>query len=107
LLAFRTWNHYKDTVKHFKKKQQVLLDLEAALEPSLLKKMKAEVTKGDGTQYRPKLVEFLSWLKVLKLIQEEEMGESTVEKGGGKRVRSVRLTGSVGINMALDLEMRQ
>jgi len=98
-------------VKHYKKKRQVLLDLEAALDPTLLKKLKEESEKGDRMQYRPKLVEFPSRLKVLKVIQAEEVGESTTQKQTNKPraqgVRSARLTGSVGINMGLDLEMRQ
>jgi len=98
-------------VKHYKKKRQVLQDLEAALDPTLLTKMREESEEGDGTQYRPKVVEYPSRLQVLKAIQREEVGENTTEKRRknprASGVRSARLTGSVGINMGLDLEMRQ
>jgi len=95
-------------VKIYKKKRQVLLDLEAALDPTLFRKMKEESAPGDGSQYWLKLVEFP---KVFKIIQREEMGENMDEKGKKtprtKGIRSARLTRSVGINMGLDLEMRQ
>jgi len=82
--------------------------LEAALDPVLLAKMREEVEAEDGSQYPPRMIEFPSRLHVLKQIQKEEAERQDLALLGNKNHgRSACLTGSVGINMGLDLEMRQ
>ena len=94
-----------------KKKKATLGDLENAMDPELLAKMKQERDKADGSQYRPRPIEFPTRLDILKRIQQEEGGrhvQSDISGNAGSgAVRSSRLTGSVGINMGLDLEMKQ
>lgn len=92
----------------FKKKQSILHTLEAAMSPQTLQFLKNTSVQADGSQYRPKLIEFPGRLKVLQAIQAEEVESYPPDKTGNtKGTRTARLTGSVGINMGLDLEMRQ
>ena len=81
------------------------------MDPSMLVRMKIDHTRENNTQYRPRPVEFPTRLDILKRIQEEEdqksKRQSSNQPTGGTASRSSRLTGSVGINMGLDLEMRQ
>jgi len=95
--------------KLLKKKRRILSELEAALDPGRLEIMHAEMESEDGSQFRPKLIEFPSHFHVLKVIQqqESECQPQAASHGKSKTGRSARLTGSVGINMGLDLEMRQ
>ena len=72
ILASRISICYKKVVKLFLKKWQVVQSLEAALEPEMLAKLHHDYDSHDGSQYRPKSIDFPSRQAVLKQIQTEE-----------------------------------
>jgi len=108
ILALRLHDHFIIMLRLFKKKRSILHTLEAAMSPNMLQHLQNASAKGDGSQYRPKLIEFPGRLKVLQAIQVEELESNPSDQSGRtKGTRSTSITGSVGINMGLDLEMRQ
>jgi len=88
-------------------KRSVLANLEAALGPVKLAELKEETERAGGIQFRPHMVEAPSRIETLKKIREEESDKMIASGVTERNARSHRLTGSVGINMGLDLEMRQ
>ncbi|KIJ52305.1 hypothetical protein M422DRAFT_776014 [Sphaerobolus stellatus SS14] len=108
--ASRLVNTHQTAVKLLKKKRRVLTELESAMSPELLQKLKRISEKEGGSQYRPKPIEYPSKTETLKPIQREEAEKARAGQAShAERVdkRSARLTGSVGINMGLEMEMRQ
>ena len=94
------------------RKCETLEGLEDAMGPQLVIKMTEESERLDGTQYRPRIIEHPSRMAILKIIQEEEAAvvgaRSSFENPQEQhQSRSVKLSRSVGINMGLDIEMRQ
>ncbi|KIJ52773.1 hypothetical protein M422DRAFT_242686 [Sphaerobolus stellatus SS14] len=89
-------------------KCKLLLDLEDALRTETVEKLRLAADSGDDLQYRPRLIESPSRQEILRAIQMEE---TSLNQGDGegptKTRRSARLTGSVGVNMGLELEIRQ
>ena len=64
----------------------------------------------DGSQYRPRIIQSPSRQAILKKIQTEEANEASqrnLSTHARLAPRSVRISQSVGLNMGLDLEMRQ
>jgi len=107
-IALRLFLKFKEMVNILKKKRQILSDLEEALDPKLLTRLVKEAAMADGSQFRPRVIEFPGRLKILKEIQAEEVnGDERTSSPGSRDRQSVRLTASVGINMGIDLEMRQ
>jgi hypothetical protein len=91
------------------RKQATLNNLEAAMGPDVVQKVSEASEKEDGSQFRPRGIESPSRLAILREIQEEEEQQSLASaelQGQGGR-RSVRMSQSVGINMGLDIEMKQ
>ena len=99
------------------RKQETLEALEEAMGAELVMKVTKESEALEETQYRPQVIDSPSRMEILKKIREEEASESQMPFGGCQlpfgsmpdlhASRSVRLSRSVGINMGLDLEMRQ
>jgi len=96
-------------VKLFKKKRDILVNLENCLDPKLLHSLKIEAAASDGSQFRPRVITFPGRMKILKMIQAEEEGLTSDQSNTPDRrtIRSSRLSGSVALNMGLDLEMQQ
>ena len=64
----------------------------------------------DGSQYRPRTIELPSRQCILKKIQAEEAIQArqmSFSDGTHLAPRSIRISQSVGLNMGLDLQMRQ
>ena len=64
----------------------------------------------DGSQYRPRMIESPSRQAILKKIQVEEASEANQMRLSSQAYlasRSIKISRSVGLNMGLDLEMRQ
>ncbi|KIJ48953.1 hypothetical protein M422DRAFT_247327 [Sphaerobolus stellatus SS14] len=102
----RLLKSYKKTVELFLQKQKVVRDLEGALGEDIVMELHTTSLMEDGRQYRPKPIEAPSRVKLVKRLQEEEK-ERTRRSGLHSSEQSTRITACVGINMGLDLEMRQ
>ena len=110
--AKRILKAFEEALKLLKKKRGILLDLESAMDPAMLAQMKVDRLGNNGKQYRPRTIEFPTRMDILKRVQKEEAQKSKTQVQDTNQLmdrtqRSSRLTGSVGINMGLDLEMRQ
>jgi len=73
----------------------------------MLQKLRDDFVSCGGQQFRPKAVEFPTRQSILKRIQAEENFKTQPIQGQEESRRSARLTGSLAINMGLDLEMKQ
>lgn len=87
----------------------MLQNLEAVLGPDKVARLVADSEERDGSQYRSRGIEVPSRVEILKHMQSEEAEKNSacvpaISVGG---IRSARLSGSIGINMGLDLEIRQ
>lgn len=85
----------------------MLEDLESAMDTALLNSLCAESANADGKQYRPKIIDFPGKQDVLHKIQKEETAEELEGVSHHGKIHSTRLSGSIAINMALDIEMQQ
>jgi len=98
---------FKNIVSILVQKRLTLRNLEAALGEETLSRLRAESEHQGGSQFRPHMQQAPSRVETLQRIrQEEEERNHSMGLARGQG-RSTRLTGSVGINMGLDLEMRQ
>jgi hypothetical protein len=105
--ASRIAKAYESARAMLKRKTATVINLEAAMGIPLLKKLTALSATSDGSQYRPKMTESPTRLAILKEIQNEEAAQSKEEYRSAHAARSAKLSRSVGINIGLDVEMRQ
>ncbi|KIJ30996.1 hypothetical protein M422DRAFT_267414 [Sphaerobolus stellatus SS14] len=63
---------YEKQLEIFKVKRRLLLDLEDALGDDTIEELQLAADLGDGSQYRPRLIEAPSRQEILKVIQAEE-----------------------------------
>ena len=90
------------------KRQEVLTELEAALGKKQVKKLEAESATRDGSQYRASMVEEPSRQEILKKMQQEEQAMYHEDNMlPGESSQAAHLTASLGINISLDLEIKQ
>ncbi|KAF8508051.1 hypothetical protein BU17DRAFT_100086 [Hysterangium stoloniferum] len=92
------------------RKCETLEALEEAMGIDLVEKLTKESVESNGSQYRPRVIESPSRMAILKKLQEEEAveGQSSIRNSAHLQIpHSVRLSRSVGINMGIDIEMRQ
>ncbi|KIJ30954.1 hypothetical protein M422DRAFT_267475 [Sphaerobolus stellatus SS14] len=108
IIGPRLLKSYKKSGQILKETRALLVTLESALGEEMVMKLREESQKEDASQYRPRLIEAPSRLEVLKKIQEEETaGNPVINRRTGTVRAACKMTGSIGINMALELVMRQ
>lgn len=109
--GIRILNAFRYALAMCARKHDTLQSLEMAMGSKLVMKLTEESKHLNGTHYRPRIIESPSRMAILKTIQEEEVAEDRSSFANPQHPphhsRSVKLSRSVGINMGLDIEMRQ
>ncbi|KIJ41631.1 hypothetical protein M422DRAFT_255248 [Sphaerobolus stellatus SS14] len=93
---------FMEAIEMRKEKHKILLGLEEALGDDVMEQLRTTSALSDGSQFRLKKIVQPTRASILKLLQQEEGGF-----GPEYGVISTRATRSVGINRALEVEMRQ
>jgi hypothetical protein len=102
--ASRILTSYKKQIEILQLKRATLNNIEDALGPAVVEQMKQECDKLGQGKFRPRVIDLPSKSEVLKKIHEEEIAKARVISPHSV---SVRMSGSLGINMGLELEMKQ
>jgi hypothetical protein len=99
--AKRILRAYTDNADILLKKRATMKKLCDALGEDRVQELQAGMLAAGGNQFRPRSFKTPSRIEILKQMKDEEARQ------GSSSGYSVKLTGSVGINMGLELEMRQ
>ncbi|KIJ32932.1 hypothetical protein M422DRAFT_265273 [Sphaerobolus stellatus SS14] len=98
---------FEKGVMMLNKKRELMESLETALGEEIVSGLREEKNMAEGAQYRPQVIDEPSKMEILKRMQAEETdatgGDGTQKPG----LRSGRMTGCVGINIGLELEIKQ